>query len=729
MALVAHYPLQEASGTTVQDVAGGNDGTRNGATLQGGQFLGQGVMDFDGVDDTIPIPDPTNIEGSSQMSISAWIYPRSYNANKSPIIGVVDSWANDALTLFASNYTSNSVAFKINNTNDPSTPAGTCPLNEWSHITATFNSGTGRIYVNGVLEAESTGMVSQIPAYGSQWHLSSVSQDYTDGVLGDIRIYDHELTPQEVEHLHQSAYQTQLTTEFKPYGSTDLLQTDLTSVSATLNGQTARVLIESDTTGNKAIDEISDPVTLDGSGGPYEMSGLSVVPENIRLRFEMETTDLTTAPSIQSVETGSTQSGTELYSKQVTVTEQSGTAVNEYQVRMDIGAGDPIFTHASIDGSDIRVSSTNSDEAPYLDHYIEQYDPANETATIWVNVPSIPAGGTTALYLFYGDGTTPKASDPASVFPIWDDADTYATPADYWTQETSNASEWSLSYGSWYVTQGQNSVDLSTIGSHSRTGYNHAVTTGINYDNVGRIEFDAQTRWESRCRASIEANGTTVWSRGGADGTSTYPNQTADLTSISGTGSFKLKQDSTSNNWDWSFSVDTLRGRNYVSPEPTTTLQTDETPVGGGTASVSASLDRATATSISLAIQYSGEYSQFEVQRADYIGAWTNYRTIQTIAPSDSYTDGIIAEGMNYRYRIQAHTTDGQTVTSEVIEVAGGANLSQPVRNVWSTIAQWRRNISSTGVSFDTGDLEIQQNADGSYPAEGSISTDYRSFR
>jgi hypothetical protein len=77
----------------------------------------------------------------------------------------------------------------------------------------------------------------------------------------------------------------------------------------------------------------------------------------------------------------------------------SGNPVSNYQVQIQLGASFD-FGHATADGNDVRV--TASDGITLLPFWIESWDPVNATASIWVKIPTIPAGGT-SVYLYYGN--------------------------------------------------------------------------------------------------------------------------------------------------------------------------------------------------------------------------------------------------------------------------------------------------------------------------------------
>ena len=100
------------------------------------------------------------------------------------------------------------------------------------------------------------------------------------------------------------------------------------------------------------------------------------------------------------------------YRRQITVTEQSGNDLIDYQVLIELNSDNFEFSHANSDGSDIRFCDGNN----FLDYWIEKWDSANQEAKIWVKVPNISANGITSLYMYYGNPNVTSASDVNSTF-------------------------------------------------------------------------------------------------------------------------------------------------------------------------------------------------------------------------------------------------------------------------------------------------------------------------
>jgi biopolymer transport protein ExbB len=82
-------------------------------------------------------------------------------------------------------------------------------------------------------------------------------------------------------------------------------------------------------------------------------------------------------------------------------------------VRLSTGKFD--FLAAREDGADIRLVA-GDDKLP-LPFHVESYDPLNEMALVWVQVPKLAPGAKTDIWLYYGNQAAPSASDPKAT---WD---------------------------------------------------------------------------------------------------------------------------------------------------------------------------------------------------------------------------------------------------------------------------------------------------------------------
>ncbi|MBC8488175.1 MAG: DUF2341 domain-containing protein [Bacteroidetes bacterium] len=105
------------------------------------------------------------------------------------------------------------------------------------------------------------------------------------------------------------------------------------------------------------------------------------------------------------------------YRKPVSIANPGGTPLTEYQVLITLNSSFD-FTKAQIDGSDIRITVANG--TTIIPFWIENWDAGTQEAYIWVKMPTVPSGGSTA-YLYYGNSSAASASEGSNTFSLFDD--------------------------------------------------------------------------------------------------------------------------------------------------------------------------------------------------------------------------------------------------------------------------------------------------------------------
>lgn len=113
-----------------------------------------------------------------------------------------------------------------------------------------------------------------------------------------------------------------------------------------------------------------------------------------------------------------TTSGGPQYKRDISIIEQSGQDLNNYQVMINLDSSNFNFSHAASDGSDIRIYDLSGN---MLSFWIEKWDYINQEAIVWVKVPNLQANSTVVLNMTYGDSTALPASDGDSTFELFDD--------------------------------------------------------------------------------------------------------------------------------------------------------------------------------------------------------------------------------------------------------------------------------------------------------------------
>lgn len=130
-------------------------------------------------------------------SFSAWIYPttESMDGHKY-IVGLNTSTAQDFLGVLCLN--TNKFSVRVAGTTYSSTI--TYSLNTWYHFAATYDNGTLKMYINGILDTTIT-TVAPVPATNFYVGMRGGGVGAFKGKINDVRVYDHVLSLAEIKEI------------------------------------------------------------------------------------------------------------------------------------------------------------------------------------------------------------------------------------------------------------------------------------------------------------------------------------------------------------------------------------------------------------------------------------------------------------------------------------------------------------------------------------------------
>jgi hypothetical protein len=98
-----------------------------------------------------------------------------------------------------------------------------------------------------------------------------------------------------------------------------------------------------------------------------------------------------------------------IYRQEITITNSTANSLTDYQVKISIDSSKATFwANVKSDGGDIRFKDLNNN---LIFYWVESFDYTGKTASIWVKVPSIPASGSTKVYLDFGDSSLSSLSN------------------------------------------------------------------------------------------------------------------------------------------------------------------------------------------------------------------------------------------------------------------------------------------------------------------------------
>jgi hypothetical protein len=170
-------------------------------------FDSLGAYQFDGIDDAIVIPD-TSVLDVDYVTLSAWVYVAAYHDDQRIIskeTGTTQPYSIYSL-LLGSGVNTDIVEFRLGLEGQdrvivPSN--STLPLDQWTHVAATFNGTHARIYINGVLDK--TQLISGILRHNDNPVYIGGSQFYSrffEGRIDEARIYAHALSDEQISSLY-----------------------------------------------------------------------------------------------------------------------------------------------------------------------------------------------------------------------------------------------------------------------------------------------------------------------------------------------------------------------------------------------------------------------------------------------------------------------------------------------------------------------------------------------
>ena len=211
--LISYWSLNNDT----KDYFGGNDGASvgpNNATLNtSGGRIG-GAYQFDGTNDHINLGTSSNL-ASTSMSVSLWVYPKKIDSVMEYIIAKqlntgptttefrLNKLANDQrVQVFFSNTAGWAVGGNVSNNN--------ITIDRWSHITFTRNTTHWALYINGILDMNSsysgTLYHTDTNPLTIGWGYGDTSGvRYWNGSIDEVMIFNRSLNASEVKMLYEGS--------------------------------------------------------------------------------------------------------------------------------------------------------------------------------------------------------------------------------------------------------------------------------------------------------------------------------------------------------------------------------------------------------------------------------------------------------------------------------------------------------------------------------------------
>jgi hypothetical protein len=195
--LVAHWSLDDGSGSTANDFSGNGHNATIGGTANWVDGQIGGALDFDGSSTYIDMDDRV-VEGT--FTLTMWLKPRDipYSGGYYAVWHN-DSWGSGDVHVHLRADTS---LWNVDiNTGPAVTGTTVLQADEWYHCAVTVTNEGGnasQIYINGVLESTGSGGGGTAYMGPGNFGAWNNSERYYHGLMDDIRIYDHVLSEVEI---------------------------------------------------------------------------------------------------------------------------------------------------------------------------------------------------------------------------------------------------------------------------------------------------------------------------------------------------------------------------------------------------------------------------------------------------------------------------------------------------------------------------------------------------
>jgi len=218
---ILSYTRAPATGSTIFDQSGnGNHGTINGSpNRQKNSFMGELVLDLDGVDDYIRTPDSTTLNNifSGDFTVCFWMKKKTINTNSFDNVTMKYDAAStdDMFRLFfddrSTQSRSNALLFIMSNTSSQfflATKQDYFENTGWYYVCARIIGNEMTLWRNceQVANVTFTGTRHSSNAYDLTIGTADTAPNFTDMVFDKYKVYDSGISQEEMKKNYKSTF-------------------------------------------------------------------------------------------------------------------------------------------------------------------------------------------------------------------------------------------------------------------------------------------------------------------------------------------------------------------------------------------------------------------------------------------------------------------------------------------------------------------------------------------
>ncbi len=193
--LISKWDLNEGTGNIASDAVGGNTGTILGAYWLPG--ISGTCLSFDGENDYVSIPNNATLNFTNKLTIMAWAKPHEYKEAK---IAQKGDWDGHGIGITKWNGWKGHIRLDSETSVSVESSSGRPILDEWYHISVTYDGASLKLYINGQLNNSKnvTGLLkvnSRNAAIGSD----DGGQKFFNGLIDDVKFFKTALSQTEIQ--------------------------------------------------------------------------------------------------------------------------------------------------------------------------------------------------------------------------------------------------------------------------------------------------------------------------------------------------------------------------------------------------------------------------------------------------------------------------------------------------------------------------------------------------
>lgn len=189
-----------------------NDGAISGARWRADGRYG-GALAFDG-DDRVVVPDASSLDLTTRATFMAWVRPRTMDRWQTIMAkdgDAANGW-NFSYGLYATN------PYEVSNSSVWSGEDGVhgqspLPVDKWSHVAATFDGTTWRLFRDGELEDQGSSRAAIVPSALSFQIGNSVTygnEEGFDGLIDEVRVFGSWMSEAEIERIANTRIKSEI---------------------------------------------------------------------------------------------------------------------------------------------------------------------------------------------------------------------------------------------------------------------------------------------------------------------------------------------------------------------------------------------------------------------------------------------------------------------------------------------------------------------------------------